>query len=72
VDREQPLARMISMEQVAENSVANRRLSMLLLTLFAGVAMEQSIDKMSAEGLLEVRARRPLAARLPHGYEVAG
>jgi putative ABC transport system permease protein len=43
VDREQPLARIISMEQVARNSVANRRLSMLLLTLFASVAMALAV-----------------------------
>jgi len=39
VDREQPVARILTMEQVTANSVANRRLSMLLLAIFAGVAI---------------------------------
>jgi putative ABC transport system permease protein len=39
VDRELPVARILTMEQVAAKSVANRRLSMLLLAIFAGIAM---------------------------------
>jgi putative ABC transport system permease protein len=39
LDREQPTARVASMEQRLSDSLANRRLAMLLLAIFAGVAM---------------------------------
>ena len=39
VDKDQPIHRVMTMEQVRSDSVSNKRLSMLLLTIFAGVAL---------------------------------
>jgi len=39
VDKDQPIYRVLTMEQVVSNSVAQKRFSMLLLVIFAGVAL---------------------------------
>ena len=39
VDKDQPIYRVMTMEQVVSNSVAQKRFSMVLLLIFAGVAL---------------------------------
>ncbi|HEX8088402.1 MAG TPA: FtsX-like permease family protein, partial [Blastocatellia bacterium] len=39
VDKDQPIYRVMSMEEMVSNSVAQKRFSMLLLAIFAGVAL---------------------------------
>jgi predicted permease len=39
VDKDQPIYRVMSMEELVSNSVAQKRFSMLLLAIFAGVAL---------------------------------
>jgi len=43
IDKEQPLYRLITMEQLVVSSVAQRRFSMFLLTLFAALALLLSV-----------------------------